>query len=277
MLDYAAPPLDFSFKELRSCLELETEEARDGGKRRMPPATDLKGTTQPNAELDASGEPLSPTLTNTDVASANAAAPADGSVSARNAPGRTVLASSGAATVAKSKSKTAMALYTPRNTATPRGSLRKVTVAVKLNNNSIDTVSDLPLALEYVMADPLLNLRWIDLSFNNLTKIDPVLLRFTNLKAIYLHKNQITSLPSVERLRKLKQLMSLTMNGNPIENSSIYRTYVVGAITSLRTLDHTSITDEEKKNASTWFQAHMRRAKIRKDRLEDEKLARLAD
>jgi hypothetical protein len=272
MLEYGAPPLDFSFKELRSCSEMETEEPREGGKRR-PPVNIEKEVGQQNAELDPSGEPVGlPSSGGT----AGGGAVFEGPASARSGTGpiRSSLATGGALVAGAGKST---AQSTPRSMASPRWGLRKVTIAVKLNNNSIDTVSDLPQALEFVMDDPLRHLRWVDLSFNHINKIEPALLAFQNLKALYLHGNQIKSLPSVERLRKLKLLISLTLNGNPIESSSVYRTYVVGALTSLRTLDHTSITDEEKLNSNTWFTAHTRRAKVRRERLEEAYLASQAD
>merc|ERR1719316_1587018 len=73
--------------------------------------------------------------------------------------------------------------------------VRKVTLAVKLNNNSIDSITDLPQALEFVMDDPLRNLQWIDLSFNQLHTIQAELLSFKQMKALYLHGNRIKSMP----------------------------------------------------------------------------------
>merc|ERR1719446_733231 len=147
--------------------------------------------------------------------------------------------------------------------------IRKVTLAVKLNNNSIDSIAELPQALEFVMDDPMRTLQWIDLSFNLLSTIQAELLDFKQLKALYLHGNHIKSLPSVERLKKLPKLISLTLNGNPIECMSFYRRYVVGALPDLRTLDHSTITDDEVKGSQDWFQGHLQRGKERQRRLEE--------
>merc|ERR1712032_1212343 len=117
--------------------------------------------------------------------------------------------------------------------------------------------------------DPLRNCRWIDLSFNHLTRIEPALLEFQQLKALYLHGNQIKSLPSVERLRKLPKLISLTLNGNPIECCRAYRTYVIGALPKLRSLDHSMVTQEEISVGAAWFQAHLKRLQKRKEQLEE--------
>mmetsp|Transcript_18625 Transcript_18625/g.39919 ORF Transcript_18625/g.39919 Transcript_18625/m.39919 type:complete len:141 (+) Transcript_18625:1740-2162(+) len=129
----------------------------------------------------------------------------------------------------------------------------------------LESISGLQLALETVMRAPLMNLQWIDLSFNQLTTIEPELFRFVNLKALYLHGNCIKALATTEKLRKLPKLMSLTMNGNPIEASRIYRVYVIGALPNLRSLDHSTITADEAEVATAWFKAHLDRAKKREE------------
>merc|ERR1719499_336848 len=111
------------------------------------------------------------------------------------------------------------------------------------------------------MPCPIMSLMWLDLSFNQLVTIEPELMRFHNLKALYLHGNCIRSLPSIERLRRLPKLLSLTLNGNPIEANKIYRTYIVGALPMLRSLDHSTITEDERLGATVWFKAHMQRVK----------------
>merc|ERR1719160_1227842 len=124
----------------------------------------------------------------------------------------------------------------------------------------IETLTDLPPALEMAMDNPVLNLQWLDLSFNQLTTVESTLLNFPNLKALYLHGNGIKSLQPVGRLRKLPKLISLTLNGNPMEAFKIYRSYVTGALPDLRSLDHISITEDESESAQAWYQAHQRRA-----------------
>merc|ERR1712007_278179 len=113
------------------------------------------------------------------------------------------------------------------------------------------------------------NCWWIDLSFNQLRTIEPALLEFQQMKALYLHGNMIKSLASVERLRKLPKLISLTLNGNPIERCRAYRTYVIGALPKLRTLDHSMVTKEEKDGSSAWFEEHLKRLEKRKQELEE--------
>jgi Leucine-rich repeat (LRR) protein len=161
----------------------------------------------------------------------------------------------------------------PSGTQKPRCVIRKITTAVKLNNNLLESVTGLPEALETCMSSPLVTLQWLDLSFNQLQGIEPILLRFLSLKALYLHGNCIRTLPSVERLKKLPKLLILTLNGNPIESSKIYRPYIIGSLPGLRALDHATITDDETQSAISWFKGHNQRAKERAERLRDEGLA----
>mmetsp|Transcript_79298 Transcript_79298/g.236263 ORF Transcript_79298/g.236263 Transcript_79298/m.236263 type:complete len:234 (-) Transcript_79298:125-826(-) len=205
----AGPPLDYSFKELRSCTEIETEAPRGSGRRpSRADADESDGSASPEPGATKTSSPLVPKL---------------------------------------------------------RCIIRNVTTSVKLNNNMLENIQGLPQVLEFAMPNPLLNLQWIDLAFNQLVTIEPELLRFMNLKALYLHGNCIRSLPSAERLRKLPKLMSLTLNGNPIEASKIYRTYVIGALPTLRSLDHSTITEDEQQNAVAWFKGHLQRLQKKRE------------
>merc|ERR1711985_121376 len=119
------------------------------------------------------------------------------------------------------------------------------------------------------MENALMNLQWIDLSHNHLTTIEPVLTKYTNLKAIYLHGNRIKCLPSVDRLRRLPKLISLTLNGNPIEACRIYRRFVIGALPNLRKIDHSTVTDDELEASYAWYQMYLKRHEERKKKLEE--------
>mmetsp|Transcript_30662 Transcript_30662/g.56026 ORF Transcript_30662/g.56026 Transcript_30662/m.56026 type:complete len:244 (+) Transcript_30662:51-782(+) len=141
--------------------------------------------------------------------------------------------------------------------------VKKVTAVVKLNNNMFETMAGLPEALQFVMDDPLVNMQWLDLSFNQLASVEPVLLQFPNMKALYLHGNCIQSLGSVERLKGLPKLLSLTLNGNPLGSAKTYRPFVVGAVPQLKSLDHSTITDDEHNSAAAWYEAHQKRLRER--------------
>jgi len=247
----AGPPLDYSFKELKSCAELETEEPR-GGRRRV----EKDGARDSTAEVPASG-PVSPVH---DVAlrSTGALCLAQTGLSDRSGTG---------------PSGTLRAHSSPHT----KRFIRKITQAVKLNNNFIESASTLPRYLDLVMHDPIRNLTWLDLSFNRLSKIEPELLTLVNLKALYLHGNFLSSLPSVERLRRLRQLISVTLNGNPFEKRRFYRVYVLGSLPQVKKLDHTSITEDEHLNAVLWYKNHMFRVDMRAKRAEEAYLDALSD
>eukprot|EP00439_Symbiodinium_sp_Y106_P043174 s2794_g5.t1 len=56
-----------------------------------------------------------------------------------------------------------------------------------------------------------------------------------------------------------------TWNGNPIQSAKIYRCFILGCLPQLKSLDHTSITEEEASGAAGWYRGHLHRQKIRKD------------
>ncbi len=150
-----------------------------------------------------------------------------------------------------------------------------------LNNNELRTLSGMFHTLDtYVMRAPR-NLLWLNLSYNYLTKIDVEILEFPNLKSLQLHGNYIGDLAEVEKLSKLECLISLTLNGNPIEAIKGYRMYVLGLLykerETLKKLDSTVITNAEYDNAVVWNQRlytdHMNKlSRLSKRYFEKEKL-----
>lgn len=225
-------PLDYSFKDIRLCAEIEMEEPRHGVKR--VPVETAEAEVLSTGSKEVAPIPLG----------------SHSAVAAR------VLAS-----------KTASS-HTPRL----RCVFRTVTTSVKLNNNKLESIQGLPRSLESAVNDPLSSIQWLDLSFNLLLTLEPELLQFRNLKALYIHGNRIKSLPSVERLRKLGGLLSLTLNGNPIEANRFYRLYAIGALSQIRSLDHTTITQDERHDANAWFKGHLLRLKTRREQAEEARL-----
>ena len=55
------------------------------------------------------------------------------------------------------------------------------------------------------------------MSYNYLETIEDEILKFPNLKTLYLHGNYIASLDETRKLGQLKDLTNLTVYGNPIE------------------------------------------------------------
>uniref|UniRef100_A0A8C6Q9D1 Leucine-rich repeat-containing protein 51 n=1 Tax=Nannospalax galili TaxID=1026970 RepID=A0A8C6Q9D1_NANGA len=96
------------------------------------------------------------------------------------------------------------------------------------------------------------NLAWLDLSFNDLTSIDPVLMTFFNLSVLYLHGNSIHRLGEVNKLAVLPCLRSLTLHGNPIEEEKGYRQYVLCNLPRVTTFDFSGVTKADRTTAEVW-------------------------
>mmetsp|Transcript_19814 Transcript_19814/g.22122 ORF Transcript_19814/g.22122 Transcript_19814/m.22122 type:complete len:164 (-) Transcript_19814:14-505(-) len=128
--------------------------------------------------------------------------------------------------------------------------------------------------LEFVMNCPS-RLKWLDLSFNYLTKIEPDILNFPELKTLYLHGNYIHQLEEVSKLGELGDLITLSLHGNPIEQIPGYRLYVIGIMYSqhlnFKKLDSVIITNKEDEESYVWNEnLHGRRKRFPK--LEDSKI-----
>ncbi|XP_062442957.1 leucine-rich repeat-containing protein 51, partial [Rhea pennata] len=135
----------------------------------------------------------------------------------------------------------------------PRG--RLLAAALRLNNNGLRSVADLPPALERLLEAPEL-LYWLDLSFNELPGIDPVLTRYRNLRSLSLHGNSIRSLAEVDKLAALPRLRRLTLHGNPVEEQRGYRSYVLAALPQLKSFDFSGVTKQERAAAAAAKRAH---------------------
>ncbi|KAJ3397385.1 Leucine-rich repeat-containing protein 51 [Lobulomyces angularis] len=88
--------------------------------------------------------------------------------------------------------------------------------AIKLSNNRLSSLENLYNVLSSLLDVPE-DITWMDLSFNQLTTIDEVLLKFPNLSSLNLHANSIRSITEIDKLTALKNLKHLTLHGNPIE------------------------------------------------------------
>ncbi|XP_033063370.1 leucine-rich repeat-containing protein 51 isoform X2 [Trachypithecus francoisi] len=98
---------------------------------------------------------------------------------------------------------------------------KSLTQSLWLNNNVLNDLRDFNQVASQLLEHPE-NLAWIDLSFNDLTSIDPVLTTFFNLSVLYLHGNSIQNLGEVNKLAVLPRLRSLTLHGNPMEEEKGY-------------------------------------------------------
>lgn len=126
---------------------------------------------------------------------------------------------------------------------------------LRLNNNQLSDIKTLKAFVEQKFTkSAAASIGWIDLSFNALTTIDPVLLEFENLEILYLHANHISNIKEVDKLTNMKKLQKLTLHGNEIEKEKGYRLYVLSTVPWLRNFDFSGVTKCEHRTAITWRQ-----------------------
>ncbi|KAM6173500.1 leucine-rich repeat-containing protein 51 isoform 1-T1 [Erethizon dorsatum] len=134
---------------------------------------------------------------------------------------------------------------------------KSLTQSLWLNNNVLSDLRDFNQVVSQLLEHPE-NLAWIDLSFNDLTSIDPVLTTFFNLSVLYLHGNSIQRLGEVNKLAVLPRLRSLTLHGNPIEEEKGYRQYVLCSLPRITTFDFSGVTKTDRTTAEVWKRMNMK-------------------
>ncbi|XP_012501161.1 PREDICTED: leucine-rich repeat-containing protein 51 isoform X1 [Propithecus coquereli] len=145
---------------------------------------------------------------------------------------------------------------------------KSLTQSLWLNNNVLNDLNHFNQVVSQLLVYPQ-NLAWIDLSFNDLTSIDPVLTTFFNLSVIYLHGNSIQRLGEVNKLAVLPRLRSLTLHGNPMEEQKGYRHYVLCTLPRITTLDFSGVTKADRTTAEVWKRMNIKpkKAKIKQNAL----------
>ncbi|NP_001186287.1 leucine-rich repeat-containing protein 51 [Pongo pygmaeus] len=139
---------------------------------------------------------------------------------------------------------------------------KSLTQSLWLNNNVLNDLRDFNQVASQLLEHPE-NLAWIDLSFNDLTSIDPVLTTFFNLSVLYLHGNSIQHLGEVNKLAVLPRLRSLTLHGNPIEEEKGYRQYVLCTLSRITTFDFSGVTKADRTTAEVWKRMNIKPKKAR--------------
>uniref|UniRef100_A0A8C3T0Z8 Leucine-rich repeat-containing protein 51 n=1 Tax=Chelydra serpentina TaxID=8475 RepID=A0A8C3T0Z8_CHESE len=140
-----------------------------------------------------------------------------------------------------------------------------LTHALRLNNNTINELTDFTSTMEQLLEYPE-ELSWVDLSFNDLPTIDPVLTMYPNLRALNLHGNSIQSLSEVDKLAILPRLRTLTLHGNPIEEEKGYRSYVLSVLPQLKSFDFSGVTKQDRSTATIWRRMNVKPKKVKKRR-----------
>ncbi|KAL0116555.1 hypothetical protein PUN28_009897 [Cardiocondyla obscurior] len=125
---------------------------------------------------------------------------------------------------------------------------RYITSSLWLSNNLLSSTSGLQRLVDKVLDNPAY-LSWLDLSCNEIKEISDDVEKFTSLKILYLHGNKIANIADTLKLKKLHNLRSLTLHGNPIEEVPCYRSYIVHLFPQLLVLDFSPVIAAEKKKA----------------------------
>ncbi|KAM9336654.1 leucine-rich repeat-containing protein 51-like [Symphorus nematophorus] len=116
---------------------------------------------------------------------------------------------------------------------------------LRLSNNNIQHLICLQEVASHFLAQPS-RLGCLDLSFNKIPCIDPVLCELSELRVLYLHGNAIWNLSEVDQLGKLQYLHTITLHGNNIAIHKGYRKHVIAALPKLKHMDFSAVTTDER-------------------------------
>ena len=104
------------------------------------------------------------------------------------------------------------------------------------------------------------NLAWIDLSHNYIVDLECVefdlnqdFTEFPNLHSLSLHCNYIKDMREIVKLQAVPLLRSFTIHGNPIENISNFRLYIIAYLSNLKKIDTVLVSKKERDNANVWI------------------------
>ncbi|KAL6471855.1 hypothetical protein MHYP_G00205050 [Metynnis hypsauchen] len=123
--------------------------------------------------------------------------------------------------------------------------------SLRLNNNIISDLQGLTDTLSALFTEPK-RLAWLDLSFNDLSHIHPVLTELRELRVLYLHGNSVSDLSEVDKLGTLPFLHTVTLHSNAMESVQGYRGYVISAVPHLKMMDFSAVTKQERVMAYIW-------------------------
>lgn len=123
--------------------------------------------------------------------------------------------------------------------------------SVKLSNNYLTSVDGLEDALASIMFD-CEGVKWLDLSFNQIETLESIESLNYTLENLQLHSNNIFNINEVMRLAKFRSLKSLTLHGNPVEETKNYRYCVIAILPWLKSLDFNHITTKDRDTAETF-------------------------
>lgn len=139
---------------------------------------------------------------------------------------------------------------------------------LKFSNNTITDFEGFESAVELLLENPS-ELSYLDLSINYIMKLDEAILKYPNIKMLYLHGNRIDKLEEIDKLGAFPNLISLTVHGNPIEDQPGFRSYILSHLPKLKNLNFSGVTKADLKNATTWKTMYGNKKKKRRRKDDD--------
>ncbi|CAD8081435.1 unnamed protein product [Paramecium sonneborni] len=118
-----------------------------------------------------------------------------------------------------------------------------------LCQNKLTSLSGFYQVMQTVMPNVEL-LRWIDLSYNQLTTLDYNFKELPHLQSLYLNFNLIKDINELKQLSHLQELRSLKIYGNQIEQIINFRLYIIDVLPQLKRIDSVLISKKERDNSS---------------------------
>ncbi|GIL99222.1 hypothetical protein Vretimale_4453 [Volvox reticuliferus] len=220
----AGPPVDYSFKDLKTVLDLVMVEPTSGTARK--PALPPDGNPMEYLEALAAQDQARADSESLNMTSTAAASPL---LIAAGNPGN------GSGTPSVSNSSKRLLTAQRSSTTSPN---HVAALGAKLNSNSLRlcnnhllSLNGLSRVMRHVLDDPS-QLVWL---------------------VLYYHGNNITNINDVLKLQALPKLNKLTLHGNPIAETKNYKNWVVAHLPNLRNMDFGTITKEERNKIETWF------------------------
>ena len=147
------------------------------------------------------------------------------------------------------------------DTATAQTTLKPIQKpyhAVRIDNNELRSLEGFIDAIRDVVLD-LDEIKWLDLSFNNVPRVAGYLDELRGLQMLTLHGNALSEWRDVRYLSHFPELHSLTLHGTPLYEKPHYRAIVLGYLPQLRKLDSVRVTGRERDVAEHWCSMHLKR------------------
>ncbi len=129
------------------------------------------------------------------------------------------------------------------------------TNSILLHSNEIKSLERCNFYLEEILLDldiiafPNVNkidlIQWLDISNNKLEEIHSDLKNLRFLKIFYCHRNLIREIGNIMNLKFCKNMINLTLHGNPIDQIKGYRQFIIEMVPTLEKFDQTLVSEKE--------------------------------